>query len=132
HHQAPIDLEQLMSDLNAMVPRLAPMRADVAALLSEYRHEGKNMMFEGAQGTLLDVDHGTYPYVTSSNTVAGAASVGSGFGLLHLNYVLGITKAYTTRVGSGPFPTELHDEIGQHIAKAGNELGSVTGRPRRC
>ncbi len=132
HHLQPIDLDQLMNDLMAMVPRLAPMRADVSAMLSQYRSEGKNMMFEGAQGTLLDVDHGTYPYVTSSNTTAGAASVGSGYGPLNLSYVLGITKAYTTRVGSGPFPTELHDNIGQHIAKVGNEFGSVTGRPRRC
>ena len=108
------------------------MKADVSALLASYRKQGKNILFEGAQGTLLDVDHGTYPYVTSSNTVAGAASVGTGFGPLYLDYILGITKAYTTRVGSGPFPTELHDDAGKYLAKRGNEFGSVTGRPRRC
>lgn len=132
HGQEPIDLETLLGDLQAMIPRLAPMRADVAALLAESHEAGKNMMFEGAQGTLLDVDHGTYPFVTSSNTVAGAASVGSGFGPRHFNYVLGITKAYTTRVGSGPFPTELHDDVGKHLSTVGKEFGSVTGRPRRC
>ena len=132
HHHDPVELAPLMDNLLMMVPRLKPMRADVAALLSQYRDEGKNMMFEGAQGTLLDIDHGTYPFVTSSNTVAGAASTGSGFGPRHLNYILGITKAYTTRVGSGPFPTELHDEVGKHLSTKGNEFGSVTGRPRRC
>lgn len=132
HKHAPIEFRQLLDSLLMMVPKLKPMRADVSALLSEYRDAGKNMLFEGAQGTLLDIDHGTYPFVTSSNTVAGAASVGSGFGPRHLNYILGITKAYTTRVGSGPFPTELKDETGAHIAKRGNEFGSVTGRPRRC
>ena len=90
------------------------------------------MMFEGAQGTFLDIDHGTYPFVTSSNTIAGAASVGSGYGLRYFNYILGITKAYTTRVGAGPFPTELKDEIGKHLSTRGAEFGSVTGRPRRC
>lgn len=132
HGKEPIALEPLLADLLAIVPRLQPMRADVSGLLSEYRLAGKNLMFEGAQGTLLDVDHGTYPFVTSSNTVAGAACVGSGFGPRYLNYVMGITKAYTTRVGSGPFPTELQNEIGQFLAKQGNEFGSVTGRPRRC
>lgn len=132
HGQEPIDLEALFNELQAMIPRLAPMRADVSALLAESHEAGKNMMFEGAQGTLLDVDHGTYPFVTSSNTVAGAASVGSGFGPRHFSYVLGITKAYTTRVGSGPFPTELHDEVGKHLSTVGKEFGSVTGRPRRC
>lgn len=132
HGHEPIELRQLFDMLVMMVPKLKPMRADVAALLSQYKTEGKNILFEGAQGTLLDVDHGTYPYVTSSNTTAGAASVGSGFGPRNLNYILGITKAYTTRVGSGPFPTELHDEIGKELATRGNEFGSVTGRPRRC
>lgn len=132
HQHEPIDPRQLFDSLQLMIPKLAPMRADVSALLSQYRAEGKNMLFEGAQGTLLDIDHGTYPYVTSSNTVAGAASVGSGYGPRHLNYVLGITKAYTTRVGSGPFPTELDDEVGKHLSTRGNEFGSVTGRPRRC
>lgn len=132
HGHDPIDYRQVLDSLLLMVPRLKPMRADVSALLAGYRKEGKNMMFEGAQGTLLDIDHGTYPYVTSSNTTAGAASVGSGYGPRHLNYILGITKAYTTRVGSGPFPTELKDEVGKHLSTRGNEFGSVTGRPRRC
>ncbi len=132
HQHEPIEYRQLLDNLLLMVPKLAPMRADVSALLNQYREEGKNIMFEGAQGTLLDIDHGTYPYVTSSNTTAGAACVGSGFGPRHLNYILGITKAYTTRVGSGPFPTELTDEIGKHLSTRGNEFGSVTGRPRRC
>lgn len=132
HKQPAVEFQPLFDDLIKMVPKLKPMRADVSALLSEYHAAGQNMMFEGAQGTLLDIDHGTYPYVTSSNTVAGAASVGSGFGPRHLHYILGITKAYTTRVGSGPFPTELLDETGAFIAKQGNEFGSVTGRPRRC
>lgn len=132
HNHAPIELRPLLDNLLAMVPKLKPMRADVAAMLAQYQEEGKGMMFEGAQGTLLDVDHGTYPFVTSSNTTAGAASVGSGFGPRHFDYILGITKAYTTRVGSGPFPTELHDEVGTHLSTKGHEFGSVTGRPRRC
>ena len=132
HQQDPIELEPLMESLMAMVPRLKPMRADVSAMLSQYRAEDKNMLFEGAQGTMLDIDHGTYPFVTSSNTIAGAACVGSGYGPRHLNYILGITKAYTTRVGSGPFPTELNDDVGKHLSTQGNEFGSVTGRPRRC
>lgn len=132
HGAEEIEYAPLLESLLKMAPRLKPMRADVGDLLAQYREEGQNIMFEGAQGTLLDVDHGTYPYVTSSNTVAGAACVGSGFGVAHINYILGITKAYTTRVGSGPFPTELTDETGQYLAKKGNEFGSVTGRPRRC
>lgn len=132
HQHEVIDYHQLLDSMLALVPQLEPMRADVSALLTEYRLNGSNIIFEGAQGTLLDVDHGTYPFVTSSNTVAGAASTGSGFGPLYLNYILGITKAYTTRVGSGPFPTELHDETGKYLAERGHEFGSVTGRPRRC
>lgn len=132
HGKETIELAPLLENLLSLVPRLKPMRADVSALLTGYRLAGKNLMFEGAQGTLLDVDHGTYPFVTSSNTVAGAACVGTGFGPRHLNYIMGITKAYTTRVGAGPFPTELQDETGAYLAKQGNEFGSVTGRPRRC
>jgi len=132
YQEQPIDFKKLLEDMLSLVPQLRPMRADVSALLADYRLAGKNILFEGAQGTLLDVDHGTYPFVTSSNTVAGAASVGTGCGPLYLNYILGVTKAYTTRVGSGPFPTELHDDIGKLLAKRGNEFGSVTGRPRRC
>lgn len=132
HGHDAIECSQVFDNLLMMVPRLKPMRADIVALLSQYREEGKNILFEGAQGTLLDVDHGTYPYVTSSNTIAGAACVGTGFGPQHIDYILGITKAYTTRVGAGPFPTELKDEVGKELATRGNEFGSVTGRPRRC
>lgn len=132
HQHEPVDFNQLRDSMLALAPQLQPMKADVVALLAEYRSQGKHIIFEGAQGTLLDVDHGTYPYVTSSNTVAAAASIGSGFGPLYLDYILGIMKAYTTRVGSGPFPTELQDEIGKQLAERGKEFGSVTGRPRRC
>ena len=132
HGHDPIEFRELLDNLLLIVPKLTSLPADVSALLSKYRKDGNNILFEGAQGTLLDVDHGTYPFVTSSNTIAGAACVGSGFGPMHLNYILGITKAYTTRVGAGPFPTELSDEVGAHLAKRGNEFGSVTGRPRRC
>lgn len=132
HGHQIIEFKPLLENLLKMAEQFRHMRADVSTLLAQYRREGKNIMFEGAQGTLLDVDHGTYPYVTSSNTIAGAACVGSGFGPRHINYILGITKAYTTRVGSGPFPTELEDEIGKHLSTKGNEFGSVTGRPRRC
>ena len=111
---------------------LKPMMADVSRELNEAHHAGANLLFEGAQGTLLDVDHGTYPYVTSSNCVAGNAATGSGVGPGMLHYILGITKAYTTRVGSGPFPTELFDEVGAHLAKQGHEFGATTGRARRC
>lgn len=132
HQHEPIELGPLFQTLLDYVPRLKSMRADVSALLSRYHDEGKNIMFEGAQGTMLDIDHGTYPFVTSSNTVAGAACVGSGYGPRRLNYILGITKAYATRVGAGPFPTELTDDVGTHLSTRGNEFGSVTGRPRRC
>ena len=111
---------------------LEPMVGDVSKLLNEELKLGKNFLFEGAQGALLDIDHGTYPFVTSSNCIAGAASLGSGVGPRTLDYILGITKAYTTRVGSGPFPTELNDDVGAHIAKTGAEFGATTGRPRRC
>lgn len=111
---------------------LEPMVADVTGELHEAREAGKNIMFEGAQGSLLDIDHGTYPFVTSSNTTAGGTATGSGFGPLYLDYVLGITKAYTTRVGSGPFPTELFDAIGKHLGEKGHEFGATTGRERRC
>lgn len=132
HQHEPIDFKQLLENLLSLAPQLKSMKVDVATLLANYRAQGKNIIFEGAQGTLLDVDHGTYPYVTSSNTVAGAACAGSGVGPRFLDYILGVMKAYTTRVGSGPFPTELHDEVGKHLAEKGHEFGSVTGRPRRC
>jgi len=112
--------------------QLAPMVADVAALLQQARARGESLLFEGAQGALLDIDHGTYPYVTSSNCLSGAAAAGSGIGPQMLDYVLGIVKAYATRVGTGPFPTELTDDVGAGLARRGNEFGSVTGRPRRC
>jgi adenylosuccinate synthase len=108
------------------------MIGDVAARIHAMRERGESLVFEGAQGALLDIDHGTYPFVTSSNCLAGAAAPGSGIGPQVLDYVLGIVKAYTTRVGGGPFPTELTDDIGAGLAKRGNEFGSVTGRPRRC
>ncbi len=127
-----VDFHRTLDELLALAAPLRALAADVPQLLDQAQRAGKNLMFEGAQGTLLDVDHGTYPYVTSSNCVAGAAAAGSGVGPSALHYVLGITKAYTTRVGSGPFPTELDDETGRHLASRGNEFGSVTGRPRRC
>ena len=132
HQHEAIEYRPLLDQLLKIAPPLKPLCTDVSASLATYRQAGKNILFEGAQGTLLDVDHGTYPYVTSSNTVAGAASVGSGFGPRYLHSVLGITKAYTTRVGGGPFPTELQDETGKYLATRGHEFGSVTGRPRRC
>lgn len=131
-HEDTVDYKEVLDAALALAPQLEMMRADVSALLAAYRTQGKNILFEGAQGTFLDVDHGTYPFVTSSNTVAGAASVGTGVGPRFMDYILGITKAYATRVGSGPFPTELQDDTGKLLAERGNEFGSVTGRPRRC
>jgi len=127
-----IDFQQTLDETLSYAERIKPMVADVPRMLYEAQQAGKNLLFEGAQGTLLDIDHGTYPFVTSSNCVAGAAAAGSGVGPQALNYVLGITKAYTTRVGSGPFPTELENEIGKYLATRGNEVGATTGRPRRC
>lgn len=127
-----IPASQVRDQAMALAPAIAPMVADVSSNLYALQQAGNSLLFEGAQGALLDVDHGTYPFVTSSNCVAGAASVGAGVGPQSLQYVLGITKAYTTRVGSGPFPTELVDEIGTRLATIGKEFGSVTGRPRRC
>ncbi len=128
----PVPFAETRDETLAFGEKLAPMVADVAALLQQARQRGESLLFEGAQGALLDIDHGTYPYVTSSNCLAGAAAPGSGIGPQMLDYVLGIVKAYTTRVGTGPFPTELTDVIGAGLAKRGNEFGSVTGRPRRC
>ena len=130
-HQPEVDFRKTLDETLAMAPRIAPLVADVPRALYELNRDGGNLLFEGAQGTLLDIDHGTYPFVTSSNCVAGAASAGAGVGPQHLHYVLGITKAYTTRVGGGPFPTELTDDIGRYIAERGHEFGSVTGRARR-
>jgi adenylosuccinate synthase len=128
----PVDFQRVLDETLALAPRLQPMVGDVPRLLYEANKRGDRLLFEGAQGTLLDVDHGTYPFVTSSNCVAGAAAAGAGVGPQLLDYVLGITKAYTTRVGSGPFPTELYDDLGKRIASRGNEFGATTGRPRRC
>jgi adenylosuccinate synthase len=128
----PVDFQKTLDQTLALAERFRPMVGDVPRLLFEAGKRGENLLFEGAQGTLLDVDHGTYPYVTSSNCVAGAAAAGSGVGPQALHYVLGITKAYTTRVGGGPFPTELYDDVGKHLASRGNEFGATTGRARRC
>ena len=128
----PVDARRMAERLWALAERLEPCVSDVSERCAELRAGGKNLLFEGAQGTLLDIDHGTYPYVTSSNTVAGGACVGAGVGPRHIDAVLGIVKVYTTRVGSGPFPTELHDETGVRLAQLGAEIGATTGRARRC
>jgi adenylosuccinate synthase len=128
----PVDFKKVLDDSLAMAPRLEKLVADVPRALYEANKNGANLLFEGAQGTLLDIDHGTYPFVTSSNCVAGGASAGAGVGPNMLHFILGITKAYTTRVGGGPFPTELWDDVGKHLATRGNEFGATTGRPRRC
>ncbi len=129
---APVSFEQVRDETLAMRDVLLPLIADIPSLLQHYSIAGEKVMFEGAQGALLDIDHGTYPYVTSSNTTAGGSAAGSGVGPCHIDYVLGITKAYTTRVGAGPFPSELFDDIGQHLAVKGHEKGATTGRDRRC
>ena len=131
HRQPAVDFQQTLDETLALAPRLQPLVADVPRALYEANRDGKNLLFEGAQGSLLDIDHGTYPYVTSSNCVAGAAAAGAGIGPHHLHYVLGITKAYTTRVGGGPFPTELSDSVGERLRQRGQEFGATTGRPRR-
>ena len=127
-----IDFQKTLDEALEYAEILRPLVIDVTARLHQLRREGAYIMFEGAQGSLLDIDHGTYPFVTSSSTTAGGTATGSGFGPLYLDYILGITKAYTTRVGSGPFPTELFDEVGARLAKRGHEFGSTTGRARRC
>jgi len=128
----PVDYQKTLDDVLEMAKVILPLAIDVTDALHAYRKAGDNILFEGAQGSLLDIDHGTYPFVTSSNTTAGGTATGSGFGPMYLDYVLGITKAYTTRVGSGPFPTELFNEQGRHLAEKGHEFGATTGRPRRC
>jgi adenylosuccinate synthase len=128
----PVDYQKTLDEALSYVDMLKPLMTDVTARLHTLRKQGARIMFEGAQGSLLDIDHGTYPYVTSSSTTAGGTATGSGFGPLYLDYILGITKAYTTRVGSGPFPTELFDETGAYLAEKGHEFGSTTGRARRC
>ena len=131
HHQPEIDFRKTLDETLALAPRLAPLVADVPRALYHANRAGKNLLFEGAQGALLDIDHGSYPFVTSSNCVAGAAAAGAGIGPMHLHYVLGITKAYSTRVGEGPFPTELSDDVGERLRQRGQEFGATTGRPRR-
>jgi adenylosuccinate synthase len=127
----PVDYQQVLDDALAWGEYIRPLVDDVATILHDIRQEGGNILFEGAQGALLDIDHGTYPYVTSSNTTVGGALAGTGVGACDIDYVLGICKAYATRVGSGPFPTELDDEMGELLRKKGNEFGASTGRPRR-
>jgi adenylosuccinate synthase len=127
-----VDYSETLDQWLEMAKRIKPLVIDAPGYLDELRAGGANLLFEGAQGTLLDIDHGTYPFVTSSNTTAGAAATGSGIGPSALDYVLGIVKAYTTRVGAGPFPTELFDDDGAHLARVGAEFGATTGRARRC
>ena len=128
----PTSVEASMEFLETVRPRILPLATDVPQLIDQALRDGKRLLFEGAQGALLDVDHGTYPFVTSSNTLAGAACAGSGCGPTAIDYVLGIAKAYTTRVGAGPFPTELFDADGDHLGERGHEFGATTGRKRRC
>jgi adenylosuccinate synthase len=130
--QPAVDFQRTLDDMLAYVEQLRPLVLDVTQALAALRRAGANVMFEGAQGAMLDVDVGTYPFVTSSNTTAGGAATGTGLGPCAFDYVLGIVKAYTTRVGAGPFPTELFDEYGEHLSRVGHEFGSVTGRRRRC
>ena len=132
HDAAPIDLTATLDECLQMAERIKPLVIDTTGYLARLREDGANLLFEGAQGTLLDIDQGTYPFVTSSNTTAGAAATGSGVGPAAFDYILGIVKAYTTRVGAGPFPTELFDDMGEHLASVGAEFGATTGRPRRC
>ncbi|WP_440222373.1 adenylosuccinate synthase [Dokdonella sp. MW10] len=127
-----VDYQKTLDEALAFSEYLRPMIDDVSTLLYDARRNGENILFEGAQGALLDIDHGTYPYVTSSNTTVGGALAGTGVGACDIDYVLGICKAYATRVGGGPFPTELDDAMGEHLRKVGNEFGASTGRPRRC
>ncbi len=128
----PVDFDKTLDEALGYAEIIAPITADVTQILQDLADADKSILFEGAQGSFLDIDHGTYPFVTSSNTVAAAASTGTGVGPRNLDYVLGIVKAYTTRVGAGPFPTELFDDQGAHLARVGAEFGATTGRPRRC
>ena len=128
----PVDRDELLAQLEEMAPKIVPYTRAIWQELDSARRRGARILFEGAQGTMLDIDHGTYPFVTSSNTVAAQAAVGSGQGPGAIDFVLGITKAYTTRVGAGPFPTEQENEVGQRLGERGREFGTVTGRPRRC
>lgn len=132
YNEPEVELEPLLKEAEIWAEALRDMICDVTTCLHNHREKGEAILFEGAQGVYLDIDHGTYPFVTSSNTCVGSVINGAGFGPKYLDYILGITKAYTTRVGGGPFPTELSDDIGQGLAARGNEFGAVTGRPRRC
>ena len=132
YHAETVDPRRELDNLLRLGERVKPLVSDVTEVLRELRDQGCSVLFEGAQGAMLDIDLGTYPFVTSSNTTVGGAAAGSGVGPGAFDYVLGIVKAYTTRVGAGPFPTELHDDMGRHLGKVGNEFGSTTGRPRRC
>ena len=132
YHAEPVDYQKTLDESLSYLEEIRPMITDVTQVLHQYRENGDSILFEGAQGALLDIDHGTYPYVTSSNTTAGGAATGSGVGPKFFDYILGITKAYTTRVGSGPFPTELFDDVGQYLGEKGHEFGATTGRERRC
>jgi adenylosuccinate synthase len=131
YHAETVDFQKTLDEALALGEQIKPMLTDVSEALYRYQDQGKNLLFEGAQGALLDLDHGTFPYVTSSSTTAGGAATGSGVGPLDLDYVLGITKAYATRVGNGPFPTELNDAYGEHLGTVGREFGATTGRKRR-
>jgi adenylosuccinate synthase len=132
YHAEPVDYDAVLANTLRLGEIIKPMLTDVGEAIYSYQNQGENVLFEGAQGALLDIDHGTYPYVTSSNTTAGGAATGTGVGPLALDYVLGITKAYSTRVGNGPFPTELLDNYGEHLGVKGHEFGATTGRKRRC
>ena len=132
HGGKPVDFHETLETTRVVADELLPLVADIGPMLHDLREAGENILFEGAQGAMLDIDLGTYPFVTSSNTTVGGAAVGSGFGPRYLDYILGTTKAYATRVGSGPFPTELFDDVGRRLARRGDEFGATTGRPRRC
>ncbi|OQW76422.1 MAG: adenylosuccinate synthase [Proteobacteria bacterium ST_bin11] len=132
YHTDPVDYDAVLANTLRLGEIIKPMLTDVGEAIYSYQKQGENLLFEGAQGALLDIDHGTYPYVTSSNTTAGGAATGTGVGPLALDYVLGITKAYSTRVGNGPFPTELLNHYGEHLGVKGHEFGATTGRKRRC
>ncbi|MDX8126400.1 adenylosuccinate synthase [Methylomonas sp. BW4-1] len=132
YHVEPVNYDEVLANTLRLGEIIKPMLTDVGEAIYSYQNQGENVLFEGAQGALLDIDHGTYPYVTSSNTTAGGAATGTGVGPLALDYVLGITKAYSTRVGNGPFPTELLDHYGEHLGVKGHEFGATTGRKRRC
>ncbi|WP_133129985.1 adenylosuccinate synthase [Legionella yabuuchiae] len=132
YEQSAVEVAPILADAKIWADELKDLVTDITTALHEHRREGDSILFEGAQGVYLDIDHGTYPFVTSSNTCVGSVVNGAGFGPRYLDYILGITKAYTTRVGGGPFPTELFDDVGKRLAERGNEFGAVTGRPRRC